>query len=470
MSRVLYQPTWESLNEHKLPKWFMDAKLGIFIHWGVYSVPAWAPTYGEKKEYYNETIGHHPYAELYGYGMMYKNTPVWKYHVDTYGADFQYEDFIPRFTADQWNPHGWASLFKNIGAKYVVLVTKHSDGYCMWPTKQSHLNSMDTGPHRDITGELTKAVTAEGMKMGLYYSLTFNWYYPNFPHILYRDLSHKQMKELIDSYKPDLLWSDDYWKPHEKSYAATWQSKELISYFYNQAANPDEVLVNDRWGQEENGMQLGDFSTPEYSAIKNIPSFYWEMTRGLGISFGYNQNDEYMTPQELINMFVDVVSKNGNLLLNVGPKADGTLDAVQVDRLLALGAFMHVNSEAIYGTRAWVDSEGETADGSAVRFTTKDDHVFATVLGADSSAEVTIKGLFAQPGTTITLLGTNQELAWTQQASDLSIELPGQVPNPHAYSLKITPEPFRAMQKPKISLENKYGEIFRRSGFLTANV
>ena len=242
LSRKIYYPTWESLNEHEIPKWFMDAKLGIFIHWGIYSVPAWAPKYDIKREHYNEKIGYHPYAELYGYGMMYKDTPIWKYHKNKYGAAFQYDDFIPRFKAEKWDPAGWARFFKDIGAQYVVLVTKHSDGYCMWPTKQTRRNSFDSGPHRDITGDLTKEVTKLGMKMGLYYSLTFNWYYENFPHIVYRDFSYNQMKELIDHYSPSLLWSDDYWKPQEKSYAATWQINDIISYYSNKVVIPDEVV------------------------------------------------------------------------------------------------------------------------------------------------------------------------------------------------------------------------------------
>jgi len=473
MSKLIYQPTWESLNQHKLPKWFMDAKLGIFIHWGVYSVPAWAPPYTDKKQYYDEDIGYHPYAELYGWGMMYKDSPVWKYHVDKYGADFQYEDFFPMFKAEKWNPVEWSKLFKDIGAKYVVLVTKHSDGYCMWPTKYSKRNCFETGPKRDITGELTEAVKAQGLKMGLYYSTTFNYYYDRSGHITYRNLTHNQVKEIIDKYDPAILWSDDYWKPEEKSYEAAWKSKELISYFYNHAENPDEVVTNDRWGVEENGLQLGDFSTPEYRVLPDITDFYWELTRGIGQSYGYSQletDKDYISVNNLIKMFVDVVSKNGNMLLNVGPKADGTLEPLQVDRLKGLGEFLNTNGEAIYGTRHWVAAEGESADGIDIRYTTKDNAVYAILMGNHKS-KLTIKDLRLQPDSKIKILGYDaEELKWAQDENGLHVYFPEKLPNSYARTLKITPEPYRLMQKKPIKYEDKYGEIFRRSGFIKLNL
>ena len=473
MSKMIYQPTWESLNQHKIPKWFMDSKLGIFIHWGVYSVPGWAPLYTNKKDYYNERIGYHPYAELYGYGMLYKKTPVWKYHVEKYGASFQYDDFIPKFKAENWNPGEWAKLFKETGAKYVVLVTKHSDGYCMWPTKQTSRNCFETGPHRDITGDLSREIKAQDLKMGLYYSLTFNWYFENFPHINYRKLSHNQLKELINNYEPDILWSDDYWKPDEKSYSTTWQSKDMIAYYYNQAKNSDQVLVNDRWGREENGLQIGDFSTPEYKVLPKKTDFYWELTRGIGQSYGYNQNEtekDYLTVSELIKMLVDVVSKNGNMLLNVGPKADGTLCTHQEQRLKGLGEWLGVNGEAIYGTRTWVDAEGDATNGFDVRYTMKDEAVYAILTGGPKS-EVTIRDIRVKENTRITLLGSGKSLDWKQKDDGLYIKFPEKLPCSHAYTLKITPQPWKLMTKNEDSfLESKFGEIWRKTGFTKINI
>lgn len=468
----MYQSTWESLNQHKVPKWFMDAKFGIFIHWGPYSVPAWAPSYDKKGKYYNELVGYHPYAELYGYGMLYKDTPVWKYHVEKYGAAFQYEDFFPQFKAEKWDPKKWAQLFKKVGAKYVVLVTKHSDGYSMWDTKFTDRNSFLTGPKRDITGELTEAVKNEGLEMGLYYSLTFNWYYRNFPHLPYREFSHNQLKELIDKYKPSLLWSDDYWKPNEKSYAAQWQSKEILSYFYNQADDPDLVLVNDRWGQEENGLQLGDFSTPEYSTMTDITDFYWEHTRGIGSSFGYNQNEtdkDYLSVSQLVTLLVDIVSKNGNFLLNVGPKSDGTLDQLQQERLIGIGNWLEINGEAIYETRPWISPEGKTADDLEVRFTTKDNYVNAIILG-EPQKEVTIKNIQVQEGSTIKVLGSDQEIEWSQDLNGVHLNLPEQFQASHAYTVQISPEPFMLLQKRKNSHEEKYAEIWRKGGYIKVDI
>lgn len=468
MSKKIYQPTWESLNEHKIPKWFMDSKLGIFIHWGVFSVPAWAPLYVDKKDYYNEDIGYHPYAELYGWGMMYKDSPVWKYHVEKYGAAFQYEDFIPMFKAEKWQPDEWAKLFKDIGAGYVVLVTKHSDGYCMWPTGHSKRNCFETGPKRDITGELTNAVRSLGMKMGLYYSTTFNYYYDRVGHITYRDLTHKQIREIVDNYTPDILWSDDYWKPEEKSFAATWKSKELISYFYNHAENPEEVVANDRWGVEDNGLQLGDFSTPEYKVLPDTTDFYWELTRGIGQSYGYNQVEtdrDYISVFELIKLFIDVVSKNGNLLLNVGPKADGTLEPFQVDRLKGLGSWLGVNGEAIYGTRPWVGAEGNSPDGIDIRYTMKNDAVYA-ILAGSLKKQITISDIRVRQGSLLKMLGSEQSLEWTQDENGLHIKIPEKLPCSHACTVKISPEPFKLMTGKSNQLESKYAEIWRRQGFI----
>ena len=467
MNKQIYQPTWDSLNEHKLPKWFMDSKLGIFIHWGVYAVPAWAPAYDEKKEYYNEEIGHHPYSELYGWGMMYKDSPVWKYHLEKYGAHFQYEDFFPMFTAEKWDPTGWADLFSSVGAKYVVLVTKHSDGYCMWPTAYSKRNCFDTGPRRDITGELTDAVKEKNMRMGLYYSTTFNYYYDRVAHITYRDLTHKQIHEIVEKYDPSILWSDDYWKPTEKSYEQAWKSKELIAHFYNNAKDPADVVVNDRWGVDEHGLQLGDFSTPEYRVLPDITDFYWELTRGIGQSYGYcaheGEND-YLSVEELIFMFSDVISKNGNMLLNVGPKADGTLDDIQVQRLKGLGEFINNNDEAIYGTRHWVTFDGEAAQPVDIRYTTKDGALYAIILG-EINSNLDILDLRLSENSTVTMLDSGEALKWNQNEKGLHIELPDYSKGRYANVLKLTPEPFKIMRN-KPQDESTYAENFRRTGYL----
>jgi alpha-L-fucosidase len=465
LSRQPYEPTWESLNRHAVPRWFRDAKLGIFIHWGVFSVPGWAPPHDKNGHFYDEPIGSIPYAELYGAGLRYKGSPVWNYHVEHYGADFQYEDFIPMFTAAQWDPDAWARLFASVNARYVCLVSRHSDDFCLWPTQQSQRNAFVQGPQRDLVGDLTAAVRAQHLKMGLYYSLTFDLYHDRYPHKPYVDYAHKQVKELVDNYSPDLLWSDDYWKPYEKSMASTWNSKDLIAYFYNHAADPAEVLVNDRWGREENGLQLGDYATPEYASIRTVPPFVWEMTRGIGASYGYNRAEgeaEYLSVDELVTLFVDVVSKNGNLLLNVGPTAEGLIAPLQEQRLRGLGAWLDVNGEAIFASRPWVVSEGWTRSDCPVRFTTRDGALYAIVFG-ETAAEVVLRGMRAVPGLAVRLLGTEAgDLPWTQGEDGLHVQVPSGRTQP-AFTFKLSPQPY-ALLRLSDGVELSQAETWRRAG------
>ncbi len=467
-SRERYEATWQSLNRHEVPTWFRDAKLGIFVHWGVYSVPAWAPLYENRGQHYDEAAGYIPYAELYGYGLRYKHSPVWRYHTERYGAAFQYEDFIPMFTAERWDPNAWARLFQGVGARYVVLVTRHSDDYSLWPTKYSDRNALVSGPRRDIVGDLTAAVRDQQLKMGLYYSLTFDVYHDRYPHRPYVAYAHNQVKELVDRYAPDLLWSDDYWKTSEKSAASTWDSEELIAYFYNHAADPAEVLVNDRWGKVGPDRLLGDYATPEYASITALPPFCWEMTRGIGHSYGYNRAEteaHYLSVDALIELLVDVVSKNGNLLLNVGPMADGTIPPIQEERLRGLGFWLAVNGEAIYGTRPWIRAEGTTTAGEAVRFTMKEEAVYAIVLSR-ARPHVVIEHLRLPPGASVYLLGADAPLSWQQGDDGVSVQLPSGVATSYAYCLKITPQPWMMLRHADEPPVAPAGRIWRQCGSL----
>ena len=334
------QPTWESINQRGYPQWFSDAKLGIFIHWGVYSVPAYASKEG--------------YAEWYYRGLM-TNDDRKAFQERVYGKDFQYENFVPMWKAELWNPDEWAELFKKSGAKYVLLVSKHHDGYCLWPSQYAPgWNSMETGPHRDICGELTEAVRRQGLKMGSYYSLPewksdiHRWYVdPDDSIGTYVD-THMipQLKELITAYKPTVLFTDGEWR----NSAEQWHATELISWYYNTVG--DEAIVNDRWGE---GQQHG-FRTPEYSAGIKLTDRPWAECRGLGRSFGLNRNESlenYMTSDELIRHFCVLVAAGGGMTLNVGPAADGKIPLLQQERLLDLGKWLKINGEAIYGTRPY---------------------------------------------------------------------------------------------------------------------
>lgn len=337
-SQVL--PTWESINQRGYPQWFSDAKLGIFIHWGVYSVPAFASKEG--------------YAEWYYRGLM-TNDDRKAFQERVYGKDFQYEDFVPMWKAELWNPDEWAELFKKSGAKYVLLVSKHHDGYCLWPSLYSPgWNSVETGPHRDICGELTEAVRKQGLKMGFYYSLPewkseiHRWYVdPDDSIGTYVD-THMipQLKELITAYKPTILFTDGEWRNSAKQ----WRATELISWYYNTVG--EEAIVNDRWGD---GQRHG-FRTPEYSAGITLTDRPWAECRGLGRSFGLNRNEpleNYMTSDELIRHFCVLVAAGGGMTLNVGPAADGKIPLLQQERLLDLGKWLAINGEAIYGTRPY---------------------------------------------------------------------------------------------------------------------
>ena len=335
------EPTWESIKERGYPEWFNDAKLGIFIHWGLYSVPSWT-----KKEGYSE----------WSYkGWRDGGSTAVDFAKKVYGQDFKYEDFRGLFKAELFNPQEWADLFKDAGAKYVVLVSKHHDGYAMWPSKYApNWNSVETGPKRDIVGELTKAVEKDGLKMGLYYSLP-EWsnplhYWeidPNDSIAKYVD-THMipQFKELVTTYRPSLIFTDgEWWNSAEQ-----WHARELISWYYNLVG--PEAIVNDRWG---GGADYG-FKTPEYSAAITMTDRPWAEVRGIGRSFGLNRNEpleNYLTEDDLIHHFATLVANGGGLTLNVGPAGDGQIPLLQQERLLQLGQWLKINGEAIYGTRAY---------------------------------------------------------------------------------------------------------------------
>lgn len=334
------QPTWESINERGYPQWFSDAKLGIFIHWGVYSVPAYASLEG--------------YAEWYYRGLT-TNDDRKVFQESVYGKDFQYEDFAPMFKAELWTPDEWAELFQKSGARYVLLVSKHHDGFCLWPSQYApNWNSVEIGPKRDICGELTEAVRKKGLKMGFYYSLPewtskiHRWYVDPDENIGEYVDTHMipQFKELITRHKPTVLFTDGEWR----NSAEQWHAKELISWYYN-TVGPD-AIVNDRWGD---GQQHG-FRTPEYSAGITLTDRPWAECRGLGRSFGLNRNEpleNYLTSNELIRHFCVLVAAGGGMTLNVGPAADGKIPLLQQERLLDLGKWLEINGEAIYGTRPY---------------------------------------------------------------------------------------------------------------------
>ena len=481
-----FQPTFKSVKTHEVPDWYHDAKLGIFIHWGLFSVPAFAPTgKGEnlkilEKEGWKAYYAHNPYAEWYINTMKIPGSSTQKYHIETYGEDFSYEDFAPLFNeaSTKWNPEEWAKLFKKVGAKYVVLVSKHMDGFLLWRSKHPHPKKENYHSNRDIVGELTEAVKARDMKMGLYYcsglDFTFNDIiiqdavdeFTNTPNTKdYIDLMESHWRELINLYKPSIIWND-------VGYPRDANSAELFAYFYNKIS---DGVVNDRWMQVSKFLskfantKIGrkiicwyvkrlfltegmvtqnpphcDFSTQEYSTYSNIMEQKWEANRGIGTSFGYNKAEkaeDHFSVEELIRFFVDIVSKNGNLLLNLGPKADGTIPDIQLNRVLGLGKWLETNGQAIFRTRPWIRAEGITTEGIGVRFSQKLDSLFVFLLDTSNESTITIKSLKLNSDTKISWLGYDESINWNQNGENLTIYIPKNLKESPVYTLKITPKP-----------------------------
>lgn len=387
-----YTGTLESVRTHTVPEWYHDYKFGIFIHWGLYSVPAYAPRTWELGEVDadEQWFCNNPYAEWYYNSVNVGTGPTYEHHINKYGKDFSYENFADMWKAENWNPAEWAELFKNAGARYVVLVTKHHDGFCLFPSDYTDYNASKRGPCRDIVGELTYAVRNTGLKMGLYYSGIIDWRFAhdpiftedeNFtnacPTFEYGDYAYKQSCELIDRYKPSVFWNDIGW-PKQSEPALPY----LLSHYYNTV---EDGVVNDRF----NGL-FHDFSTKEYQAGVQNRNEKWEMCRGMGLSFGYNQeegDDKLIQVNDLLRLLVDTVSNNGNLLLNIGPKADGTLPKEQISRLLQIGNWLTINGEGIYETRCSKKESLHITDTITAYFTAKNTDLYIFIDGIKSTSK-----------------------------------------------------------------------------------
>jgi alpha-L-fucosidase len=442
---VHYQATLESLNRHTLPKWYADAKLGIFIHWGLYSVPGWAPLVHPEHDFASQDyIRNNPYAEWYLNSMRLDGSPTHNYHREQYGASYDYYNFAAEFNKDiqKWNPDSWAKIFQDAGAKYVVLTTKHHDGFTLWPSATPNPTLPADRQHaaRDIVGELTTAVSKHGLRMGLYYSGGYDWTFVPGPIAeaadyqkvkpqseAYGKYADAHYRELIGRYHPAVLWNDI-------DYPKSGHPLEIMAEYYNEV--PDGV-IDDRFG-----VKHSDFSSPEYQTLDKISPTKWEECRGLGRSFGYNRAEgeaETIAPDKLIHLLVDIVSKNGNLLLDVGPEADGTIPAVQMSRLEALGTWLKQNGEAIYATGPWTRAESGTVDSIPVRFTQTNASLYVTLMGEPKGSSVTVKDLAPKPGSQIYMLGEGKPLRWVQHNKDVEITLPPKLPGHYAYVLKMSP-------------------------------
>ena len=434
----MYLPEKKSLALHRVPDWYHDAKLGIFIHWGLYSIPAFAVTeYGDITQTMKHGLEFHftnnPYAEWYLNSLRIEGSPTQDYHRRHYGSR-PYHDFAADFNAalQGWNPADWAKFFRNVGARYVVLTTKHHDGFLLYPSRHPNPNHPDYHAVRDIPLELKTALTEESLRFGTYYSGALDWTFTptaitdavdlitnGSPSAEYGAYVDAHFHELIERYDPDVLWNDIGYPPMGNPAA-------VIADFYN---HNEEGVVNDRWSvsgkrlrkllqwkpirQVINNMAMKmilkgesaapgsghfDFRTPEYQQLAEATTYQWEACQGLGYSFGYNRMDDaetYLSSERLIHLFIDIVSKNGNLLINVGPDDQAQIPSAQQERLLALGEWLAVHGEAIYATRPWIMAEARTMEGIELRFTQKAGAVYLLSLG-------TLPAHFTVPGLTLT--------------------------------------------------------------------
>jgi len=479
-SRGLFRPDWTSLGRYQVPEWYRDAKFGIFIHWGVYSVPAFA-------------------NEWYSRNMYQQGDPAFRHHVEIYGpqSKFGYKDFIPMFTAGKFDPDAWVELFQQAGARYVVPVAEHCDGFPMYASDFTEWNAARMGPKRDVVGEIARAARKHGLHFGLssHRAEHWWWYYggtrfdsdvndprnagiygPAQPMALSGDPSEGEpdpnhlerwlppnqqflddwlarSTELVDKYQPEVFYFD-WWigQPAFTSYR-----QRMAAYYYNLAAEWGKgvVLTAKDLDFPENAAVL-DVERAKLDGIRLLP---WQTDTSISIkSWGYVQNDTYRTAKSLIGELVDVVSKNGNLLLNVGPKSDGTIPAEARDVLLAMGQWLGTNGEAIYSSRPWIlYGEGPTSDAASrkmgndaaeytaqdIRFTAKGDLLYAIALGWPEDGKLIIHTLWGgTPYLTqikqIDLLGSGTKLHWRQSKEGLTIELPPSKPNDLAYVFRIS--------------------------------
>ena len=468
-----FRPDWQSLRAYQAPDWYKDAKFGIFIHWGVYSVPAFG-------------------SEWYPRDMLRPGSEEYKHHVATYGPPdkFGYKDFIPVFKAERFDPSAWARLFREAGAKYVIPVAEHHDGFAMYDSGLSDWTAAKMGPHRDLIGDLAKAVRAEGLHFGAsthrvehnfflgvgreipsqindpqfaaFYGPAHTWLVNKDGTPLSNDFTYvspawtadwlARSAEIVQKYHPDVVYFD-WWigQPYVRA-----DLTRFAAFYYNTAQqysghagviNYKDYALEERSGvlDVERG-QLGD-----------IRPLYWQTDTSVSNkSWGYIQNDTFKTPQFIVHQLIDIVSKNGNLLLNVGPRSDGTIPDEVQQVLRDVGSWLAVNGEAIYGTRPWrIYGEGptkvaagsfhdtDTANYTAqdFRFTTKGNILYAIELAWPSSGETIVHSLVSSAGNqriaSVTLLGSSAKLQFRQAPDGLHIQLPSQNPGKFAYAFRI---------------------------------
>lgn len=442
-----YEAKWESLDKRPVPQWWTDAKFGIFIHWGPYAVPAYAPTPDGRK--FNSDL----YAEWYHGKLIGKNKKFVEHHEKMYG-NAPYGNFAAEFKAENFDAKKWANLFKRAGARYVVITSKHHDGYALWPSPETpYYNSVMLGSGRDIAREFCDAMREAGLKRGFYYSLLeyANPYYPSARHVKDKTalsieewnerMNLPQLKELADKYEADIIWPDGEWDFPSSRHC----SEKYLAWLFNESKVKDTVVVNDRWGNDSRGRHGGHYTT-EYllEGFNNdgvSDTHPWEECRGIGNSFGYNRfetPDEYMTRERCIETLVSCVSRGGNLLLNIGPTADGRIPAIMQDRLLAMGRWLEVNGEAIYATQGGGVNDPGAKDGK-VYYTRKGSSLYA-ICFKWPKGELKLSGVGAVKG--VSLLGSQVAIGFKADGNSVVIDAssvsPADMPCELAWVFKLS--------------------------------
>ncbi len=435
----MYENNWESLNKRKVPEWFGKAKFGIFIHWGLYSVPAFA--------------NHKDYAEWYGFcvemdpkDVQTEHQRVSRAHHKKIYGDKPYLDFKNDFKGERFDAQKWATLFKRSGAKYINFVSKHHDGYCLYETKYApNLNSVECAPKRDFLMELKNAMADTGVRFGVYHSV-YEWWHPlckTDPEKYALEHLIPMLKELVTKYEPNTLFTDGEWE-HESS---VWHSTDFLQWLYNESPVKDVIVPNDRWGKETRGRLGGNFTT-EYGVIdlgtdRTIDTITldrpFEECRGIGWSFGLNKDEtseDYLSLKELLKTLCSLVSKGGNFLLNIGPDADGTIPPIMEERLLGIGKWLEVNGEAIY------DSEIYSKIGdNGIYYTKNGNTIYAITETFPSKTQIFSKIPYSE-NMSVNLLGSDCKVEICNNDGVLSlkslISSPDEVNSEHLYTYKIT--------------------------------
>jgi alpha-L-fucosidase len=471
MSEGPFQPNWQSLATYQVPQWYKDAKFGIFIHWGVYSVPAFG-------------------SEWYPRNMYVKGSPEYQHQIAGYGplTNFGYKDFIPMFKAERFDPQAWAALFQQCGAKYVVQVFEHHDGFAMYDSQLSDWSAVKMGPHRDLAGELAKAVRAKGLHFGASdHRIEHDWFlHPgreiesdvNDPqYAAFYGPAHKHLwkhraplsqdwtflspqfaddwlaraAEIVQKYHPEIMYFD-YWigQPLVRPYLA-----RFAAFYYNESIQHGGVgIINYKGDAMAPNSAVLDLERNELSDIQPAP---WQTDTSVSNqSWGYIENDTFKTPGFIVRELADVVSKNGNLLLNIGPRADGTIPTEVQQILLDVGSWLKVNGEAIYGTRPWkIYGEGPTRIAAGARrdtdiqsytaedfrFTTKAGTLYAIEMTWPKNGGTVIHSLGSGAGISkvksVMLLGDKGKLQFQQRSDGLHIRTPAQFSGRYAYVFKV---------------------------------